>query len=184
MYTATIFVTVALLVSAFFYFARKRIQRRAACFALYKVRDDLICLVAEDKLDEESRVFQYYYQRANTFLSLVPKVGLDDAIESLISLKKNGDLERSIERSRRDIEDIQKLKEMQSGDVRSVVSGYYQAVLQMMIAHSSLSRVTYLHLMDSKVTPLLDRVLPKLSREFQVARFAAQESSALAPASA
>jgi hypothetical protein len=182
MYIVATFIAIALLSSLLFFAAKKKIQRRAACFALYEVRDNLVCLVAEGKLDEDSRAFRHYYARANAFLSAVPKVGLDDALESLISLRKNGDLEKSLAKSRRELEEIQKLKEMQSEEVRLVVASFYKALFQMMIAHSSLSRFLYLQLMHESFIPFLDRVSPDFSRQIRVAKFAVDESNALAPA--
>lgn len=178
------FIAFAFLAAVLFYAGQKRVQRKAACFALYKVRDDLVCLVAEDKLKEESRVFQHYYERANRVLATTPNVGFDHVLEALISQRKNHDLARNIERSRRTLDELQKLPEMQHAEVRQVVADFYAAVGQVMIAHSSLSRFMFLSLMHEKVLPVLDKLTPRFSKELRLAKFAVEESNALSPAHA
>lgn len=180
MYTVAPFIAVAFLATVLFYAGRKSVQRRAACFALYKVRDDLVCLVAEGKLSEDSKVFQHYYQRANSFLSATPRVGFDHILETLIAQRKNHDFFKSIEVARRNVAEIQKLPEMQSEEVRQVIASYYSAAGQVMVAHSSLSRYLFLLLMHDGVLPILDRWSPRLSKAVRLAKFADEESQAIA----
>lgn len=182
MYTVAPFIALAFFATVLLYAGRKSVQRKAACFALYKVRDDLVCLVAEGKLPEDSAVFQHYYERANSFLSATPRVGFDHMLEALIAMRKNHDLAKGIEGAKRKVAELQKLPEMQAEEVRQVVADYYAAVAQVMIAHSSLSRFLFLQLMHESVLPVLDRWMPRLSRVVRLAKFANEESSALAAA--
>jgi len=182
MYTLAPFIAVAFLATVLLYAGRKSVQRKAACFALYKVRDDLVCLVAEGKLREDSAVFEHYYERANTFLAAAPNVGFDHMLEALIAMRKNRDFKQGIQAAKKKIAEIQKLPEMQDEEVRKVISDYYAAVAQVMIAHSSLSRFVFLQLMHDSVLPVLDRWMPHLSRVVRLAKFAKEESSALSPA--
>lgn len=175
------FIAFGFFVAVLVYGGKKKIHRRAACFALYRVRDNLVCLVAEGKLDESSRIFQYYYSRCNSILGAVPKVGFDHALESFISMRKNVSFEEELQRNRKTISDLQKLPEMQLEEVRGAVADFYGAISQVMIAHSSLSRFFYLKLMHDSVLPLISRVMPDLSRHVRVAKFAADESNALSP---
>lgn len=170
-----IFLLIGLFGAIWLYVGKKRIQRKAACFALYKVRDDLICLVAEGKLDESSQVFQYYYKRINNLLVAAPHVGHDDVQLSLISQRNNKEFDKVLEQARREAESIRQLKEMRLEEVRQVVASHYKAVSQLMLAHSSLSRFLFLRLMHQRLLPLLEKTLPALWRELRIAKFADSE---------
>jgi len=104
MYIIAPFIAVAFLATVLLYLGRKSIQHRAACFALNKVKDDLVCLVADGKLQEDSVVFKYYYDKSKNFQPDSP-------------IKRNHNFEN--------------LPEMQSADVRKIVEDYYTAVEKM-----------------------------------------------------
>ena len=82
---------IALLVGLLVFIMLRKLRintmRKAATYSLYRVKDDLVCLVAEGKMKEDSKIFKHYYNRINTLLKLAPNVGIDHAIESFLNLK-------------------------------------------------------------------------------------------------
>ena len=57
-----VFITLGTVLAIFFAYLRYKTQKKIALYKLYAVRDELICLVAEDKISEDSPIFQYYYK--------------------------------------------------------------------------------------------------------------------------
>ena len=142
----TIFITFALLGAGFAIFIHKLksdVTRKASTYRMYAARDELVCLVAESKLEEENPIFEYYYSRANYLLKKAPSVGIDVAIDSL--LKMDGDdIERALEQARKSANEMYLLVEKESEEVSEAVSMYYEASRDMMLAHSSKIRLLYI----------------------------------------
>jgi|APTNR8051073442_1049403.scaffolds.fasta_scaffold05944_6 hypothetical protein len=175
--TATFFIFVGLFIAGTLFFAKKKVLRKAACFRLYKVRDDLVCLVAEEKLSENSRVFQYYYKRTNSLLNHAPNIGLDDVLESIFLIKKSGNLEKAVQRAKKEAEDILILKELEDTEVRAIVADYYKASREMILAHSSMFRFLYLGIIKGVISPRLENLLPTTTQyALKVAKFANDEA--------
>lgn len=180
---AMFFIALGFLVAATLYIAKKAVIRKAACFKLYKVRDDLVCLVAENKLAEDSRIFQYYYKRSNAWLKSAPNIGLDDALEAILLTKKKATLENALQQARKEATEIANLKEMKDPEVNAVVVDYYNASREMILAHSSLSRLVYLALVRGIITPKFESYLPNPTKNaLHVAKFASEEAKLMAKA--
>jgi len=174
---ATFFIFIGLLIAGALSFAKKKVLRKAACFRLYKVRDDLVCLVAEEKLNEDSKIFQYYYKRTNGLLNHAPNIGLDDLLESIFLIKRNGNLEKAVQKVKKETEDIAGLKELKDPEVRAVVVDYYNASREMILAHSSIFRYLYIGLVRGVITPQLEKLLPTTTQyALRVAKFANDEA--------
>jgi autonomous glycyl radical cofactor GrcA len=178
---ATFFIFVGLLIAGTLFFAKKKVLRKAACFRLYKVRDDLVCLVAEEKLNEDSRVFQYYYKRTNNLLNHAPNIGLDDLLESIFLIKRNGNLEKAVQKVKKEADDISSLKELKDPEVRAVVVDYYNASREMILAHSSIFRLLYIGLIKGVISPQFENLLPSTTQyALRVAKFANDEARTMA----
>ena len=87
MSTLLTFIVAGILFAFLFRKLRNNVIQKAACYKLYAVRDELVCLVAEDKLEASGRLFQYYYKRINRLLELAPDVGLDNAMDAFLFLQ-------------------------------------------------------------------------------------------------
>jgi len=133
----------SLIIVALFRFMRSQIRRQEARYALYRVRDDLIGLVAADKLDEEDRVFSYYYKRINSSLESIPVYGLDQALVAYIRYKDSDSFRKRLDNERKETEQL--LKDISKLDpaVRTVIVDFYSANKKMLLAHSSLIRILY-----------------------------------------
>lgn len=130
-------------------------------FKMYAIRDKLVRMVAEEKLSENSKVFQYYYKRINALLSLAPNIGLDDLISKLLSEKNSDARKNSLEKGQLEADEITKLKEFECDDVRQLVSEYYMISRDLILAHSSLSRLVLITVLKSNfLTSLVKKTLP------------------------
>lgn len=177
-----IFIAFGILFAVLLYAAKKRVQRQRACFDLYAVRDELVCLVAEGRLHEDSVVFRHFYQRINDYLVSSPNVGYDDLLVKLLSLRPDNDLDKSFVAARRSIAKVAASPEMGDPEVKRVVASYFDAVKRMTVAHSSLSRYLFISLMHAtRLMPLWQWLAPRLWRMLSVAKFAEDRSAELAP---
>ncbi len=124
--------------------AQAILRRRKSSFLLYKTRDDLVMLVAQGVLSEESPVFQHYYKRINFILREAPKVGFDDILDAVIKHRKSDDFDKNM----KDAEDIaEKMSiavEEEVVEVKRIIASFYFAQKQMLLSHSSLIRFTYI----------------------------------------
>lgn len=139
-----LFLCAGFCISIVFYNLHLKVKRRAASFRLYAVRDALILLVAKGKLSEESKVYQYYYERINKTLSYAPNVGLDDALQSFINVKKANNHELLLENIERNFKEMRHLVDAEGVEIRNVVSDYYTAQKGMILAHSDWVKLCYL----------------------------------------
>jgi hypothetical protein len=162
------------LVAVFFYFRLVRAQRLRSSYALYKVRDELVFLVASGVLEESDPVFSFYYKRVNAILSMAPDVGIDRMLR--VILKNSTDVENSLAKAKKEVERILNHESAQREEVRSVIEGYYKGVRLMMLTHSSVFRMFYI--LARHINPLkLENLLPKsFVRAYKVTRFAEIEA--------
>lgn len=133
----------SLVIVAIFRFMRSLIRRQEARYGLYRVRDDLVGLVAAGKLDEESKVFNYYYKRINSSLESIPVYGLDQALVAYISFKDSETFRKLLSTEQK--ETLKIVSEVSSLDpaVSAVIVDFYSANKKMLLAHSSLIRLLY-----------------------------------------
>lgn len=156
-----IFISLGIALALFFRHLKNTANQKAASYQLYAVRDELICLVAEDKLSEDSRLFQYYYKRINRLLELVPNVGLDNTMEAFLYLQNSKSFQHSLNEANRRAEEMLELVEEESEDVSNVISNYYSASKCLMLAHSSMLRMLYIAFFKSPISNSVKKFVPK-----------------------
>lgn len=130
-----------LVVVAVFYRLFINGARENARFKLYKVRDDLILLVAQKALREDDPVFLHFYTRINTLLRSAPNVGIDDIAEVMFTQKYRADLDKAMMDARKRIAKVHGDSLMSNPKVKEVALEYYQAVEYLMLTHSSWIRL-------------------------------------------
>lgn len=178
----TAFILAAFICAIFFSFMMNRLRRRKATYALYEVRDTLLLLVASEKISEDSKYFQFYYKRINMFLAHAPNIGIDDALKSYsLSQKIDGvSLRKTMERSRRETEAVLSLKELKDPEVAAVTQRFYEASKEMILAHSSLLRISYYLIKLGFSKAILSKFLPNITqRGLAVVKLAGEEAECL-----
>lgn len=174
MYAAFVFLGIA--VALFIYNLKSSAIRKTSTYRMYAARDDLVCLVAEKRLSEESPIFQYYYQRANFLLKKAPKIGVDHAVEKLLKYDGN-DIEHSLEEAKRKADEMLNLVQQEEEAVGQAITSYYEASRDMMLAHSSTIRLTYLVWIKGRRWELIGRVVAgKTMSMLKAAKFADEEA--------
>lgn len=163
--------------AVFFYSRLIRAQRLRSIYGLYKVRDDLVYLVASDVVAETDPVFTFYYKRVNAILSMAPNVGIDDILHNMLT--SGNDIERALAKAKKDVDRVLAHETAQKKEVSEIIERYYKGVKVMMLSHSSIFRAFYLF--AKHVNPLrIEYVLPKsFVGAYKVTKFAEREACEL-----
>ncbi len=174
-----IFIFIGFCFSVFLYYLKKSAYRKSVTFRMYAVRDEFVFLVAQNKISEDSKVFQFYYKRINALLSHAPNIGLDDVLHSLIKMKENN-LEGSLKKAIKEAEEIMKLRELECSEVRGAIKSFYVVSQDMMLAHSSTIRFMYFVFIRGKLFRYCHKILPsQIVATLKAIQFAEQEKSHL-----
>lgn len=132
-----------LVISAIFYNLFLKATREKARFNLFKVRDNLIILVANEKMSETDPIFVHFYKRVNLLLQQTPKVGFDDIIEVLLLKSDPKEFDKNLNQARKKIAQINSDPALKNIEIRTVVKDYYDSVEFLMLTHSSWILVFY-----------------------------------------
>jgi hypothetical protein len=165
----------------YYYYRYILAQRENASFELYKVRDELVYLVASDKMKETDAVFSYYYKRVNAILSMTPKVGIDDVLTALYNNPKS--FEKALKQSKKETEKILKTNLAQDNEVKKVIEAYYVGIKHLVLSHSSILKVIFIVTRQfNPIKRLFEKVVSNdsvIREAYDVAEFAEQEASVL-----
>jgi hypothetical protein len=165
----------------YYYYRYILAQRENASFELYKVRDELVYLVASDKMKETDAIFSYYYKRVNAILSMTPKVGIDDVLTALYNNPKS--FEKALKQSKKETENILKTNLAQDNEVKKVIEAYYVGIKHLVLSHSSILKVIFIVTRQfNPIKRLFEKVVSNdcvIREAYDVAEFAEQEASVL-----
>src|SRR5207244_6657296 len=99
-------------------------RARVRKYRLYRVRDDLVYLVASGKLREDDFVFQTFYRAANHFVRATDTINLKTVVNALLEARRRG-IDPAVEdqwtRIARELKSIDK-------EVAMTVMGFYRAM--------------------------------------------------------
>ena len=110
-----------------------RIQK----YKLFKVRDNLIHLVAEEKLREEDFVFEFFYRAIDFLIQHTDQVNLKSVVQALREARERG-LDPA---ASQELERVQKQLSQEGPEVREVVSDFYATVVHILIENSFVIRL-------------------------------------------
>ncbi|HDS1679180.1 TPA: hypothetical protein QEM39_000657 [Pseudomonas putida] len=136
-----------------------RLRRRKATYKMYEVRDKFVLLVANDIITEDSPVFRYYYKRANMLLQYAPNIGIDHAFKAFTYQRVNApkDFKEAICKAKQEAEKVMQSKDLELEEVADAVKHYYASNKEMVLAHSSVTRLLYYAISYGLVTEWLMR---------------------------
>ncbi|MDY6993016.1 MAG: hypothetical protein SVR94_10505, partial [Pseudomonadota bacterium] len=139
----TFYIHIVIFAIALFVFYRLYIKalRLRSSYELYQVRDELIYLVASGIINEDDKVFQFYYEKINGMLAMAPDVGLHNALEILFNHK---DIRKALKENERKTREVLREESMSIPEVREVITKYYCSVRMMILSHSSIFKISYL----------------------------------------
>ena len=115
----------------------RRDASRVQKYKLYKVRDDLIYLVATGKLQESDFVFESFYRAVNHFIKAAKDINLAVFVAAVQEARQKG-LDPAEENKWKE---IRKALESKDAEVRSAVIAFYHAVLEILVENSFLLRI-------------------------------------------
>lgn len=176
------FTFVGLAVSIVFAVLMNRLRRRKATYQLYEVRDNFILLTAKNILSEDSIVFKYYYKRINMLLQFAPNIGIDDALKAFIlqKTKTPKDLVNTMERAKQEAEKVLQSKDLEDEQIALAVQMYYSTNKEMILAHSSVTRILYYAFSHGLVTEwIISKVPLKIQKALAVIKFSGDEYNSL-----
>ncbi|ELA8132932.1 hypothetical protein [Vibrio parahaemolyticus] len=171
-----LFSFLAFVVLFFLHNLKRKAYQKQMVYRMYAIRDELVLLVAKDKIQENSRVFQYYYKRINILLQHAPNIGLDDMVSQLISTKKSSKVD--LEQTKQEVEELLALKELECEEVRAAVQDYYEVSRDMILAHSSYIKLLFvIFVKGGLLKHYLKKFVPRdIKTTLQAVDFASKEA--------
>jgi hypothetical protein len=107
-------------------------------YSLYKVRDDLIFLVAQDKLQETDHLFVLFYDLANHLIKTTKKnLSLKNFVQAVSSAQDNPANEEQFRKV------TEELRNKNDPKVSAVVSEFYMAVITILLENSLTLRILF-----------------------------------------
>lgn len=135
-------ILIALIVALFVYMSSLRTKAK---FDLYKVRDEFIYLVANGTLDENGKVFQYYYPKINNMLQDALMVAVDDLLHATFNHFSNMvEFRQSVDKAKNKFDELCRDPAFREKAVQQAASDYYSALQLMVLSHSGFTRVAYI----------------------------------------
>jgi hypothetical protein len=159
--------------------ADARIQK----YKLFRIRDNLVDLVAEEKLCEESFVFGFFYRAIDFLIRHTDQLNLKSLVGAMREAQERG-LDPS---ATAELERIRNQLRQQSPEVREVVSDFYATMMQVLVENSAVIRFIVNHADIWRALNEMGRMLGDLfSTErsaygFYIAYKNAARTTALAP---
>jgi hypothetical protein len=176
------FVVAGIAISAVFGILMNRLRRRKATYSLFAVRDKFVLLAAKGELNEESHLFKYYYKRINMLLQAAPNIGLDDALKSFIlkQSKTPKDLASTMEKAMQEATKVLQSKELENDEIANAVKLYYSTNKEMILSHSSITRLLYYAISHGLVkNSFMKKVPVKFQKALAVIKMSGEELKSL-----
>lgn len=111
-------------------------------YRLYEIRDKLIWLVAEDKLSEESSVFQFFYRSVDFLIRHTDQLNLKSVVGALREAENRG---LSPSTQNEEFERMQNWLERARPEVRDVVARFYETMIHILVENSVAVRLVAKH---------------------------------------
>lgn len=146
--TIVLLIIVAIEVLTYLYFKKFIFQKwktRADCFTLYKVRDELIELVAKGKLAEDDFLFQYFYPIINLLIKQSKMLNLSNFIKA-VTMEINPTEEAIIKTVELELE-VKNDKE-----INQTIANLYESVAIITLSNSSLLKILVFMVRINKYT--------------------------------
>lgn len=100
----------------------------------FKVRDDLVMLVAEGYLKEDEFLFQEYYKMTNLIINNTHRFTFKRIVESLVAVNRNMEKDTAFERAEKELK-------TKNQKVQNVILEFYEAMLKVLYRNSFIIRL-------------------------------------------
>lgn len=109
-------------------------------FRMFSVRDRLVLLVAQEKLDREGILFGHYYKMSNDVLRLTEKMHFEGLFQALMEGKLS---QAKIKEYNALMKQLNQLLKKADTEVRDVITDYYSVLREMTLVNSNLFSMVY-----------------------------------------
>ena len=112
-------------------------------FRLFAVRDDLVFLIATEKIDRDNIAFRYYYENVNRTLALTETVHLEELINFIKGEKFSAD---NYSKYKETMSDVFRAVNEGPDSFREAITQYYLTLREIILINSNFFVATYLAL--------------------------------------
>jgi hypothetical protein len=110
-------------------------------YKLFRIRDKLIHLVAEETLREEDFVFEFFYRAIDFFIRHTDQVNLKSVVQALRQAQERG-LDPT---AAQELERVQRELSRATPEAREVVWDFYATIMQILVENSIVIRLIAKH---------------------------------------
>jgi hypothetical protein len=110
-------------------------------YKFYKVRDELVCLVASDQIEENDFVFQFFYDATNFVIKHTQILNLSSLMTALEQARAEGIDPSAEDVVRRILTEVPN----KGAEARRVINDFYKAVLETLVQNSLAIRLSIKH---------------------------------------
>lgn len=103
-------------------------------YMFFKVRDDLVMLVAQGYLKENEFLFQEYYNMTNLIINNTHRFTFKRIVKSLARISQNMEKDATIERIKKELRE-------KDPEVKNVILEFYQTMLKVLYRNSFIIRL-------------------------------------------
>jgi hypothetical protein len=101
-------------------------------YRLFKLRDDLVYLVAKGTIKEDDFIFQTFYDMTNTYIQHIHKFNLREINKAMKKAKEKGHFERAAEFTERIISELNN----KDPEVKQVIQEFFLTMIDILIKNS------------------------------------------------
>ena len=166
LYLALLLVSCLIFALLFYRIIYKKGRQDANRYRLFKVRDDLIFLVAKGTINENDFIFRTFYDMANTYIQHIHRFNLREINKAMSKTKEKNSLDKTHEFVAR----IEQELEHKDREVRNVIEEFLETMLYILMRNSLSLR--FIIKMSIKCT-FIEPVIKKLKAFTRI--FAVQE---------
>lgn len=156
-------ITVSCLIFAFLFrvIVYRKGMQDANRYRLFKLRDDLIYLVAKGTIKEDDFIFQTFYDMTNTYIQHIHKFNLQEINKAMKKANEKGHLKKSDEFTERIIKEL----DNKDQEVKKVIQEFFSTMLDILVKNSLTLRFV-IKLYSSNLTQSFIKKLKALTKIF------------------
>ena len=117
--------------------AMRKHASTAQRYKFYRVRDDLVYLVATEKLKEDDLIFRTFYEAANYYIGAIDTLTLSRFVTAMVEARKKG-LDPA---DKKKVEEILTALHSKDKEVVDAVTVFFRAVISILVENSLMLRV-------------------------------------------
>lgn len=131
-------------------------------YKLYKIRDDLIYLIAKGSISENDFIYQTFYEMTNTYINQIHKFNLRQINKAMQEAKEKGYLKEIQEFTQKIISELN----TKDSEVKHVVIQFFVTMLEILRRNSLALRILIRYMVIYRLARAMFKKLSPLERVF------------------